>query len=109
MHAGAASALEYDALNRRVGRQDGPVWTEYVHDPGSHLLAELTRPVSGSWTTVREYAWLDGQPLAQLEYLQSRVAPYLYYVRPLPALVRQSPQRLSPARENRALRAECGL
>jgi RHS repeat-associated protein len=81
MHAGAASACEYDALNRRVARQDGTVWTEYVHDPGGNLLAELTGPATtgGTWATNREYAWLDGQPLAQLEYLQSRAAPYLYY------------------------------
>jgi RHS repeat-associated protein len=74
--------FEYDAMNRRVARQDGTVWTEYVHDPAGNLLAELTRPATagGTWATNREYAWVDGQPLAQVEYpTGGPVAGYTYY------------------------------
>jgi RHS repeat-associated protein len=62
--------FDYDAMNRRAARQDGSTWVEFVHDPAGHLLAEVTRPATqtGTWSTRREYAWLDGQPLAQLEY-----------------------------------------
>jgi RHS repeat-associated protein len=74
--------FEYDAMNRRVARQDGTIWTEYVPDPAGNLLAELARPATagGTWATNREYAWLDGQPLAQVEYpTGGPVAGYTYY------------------------------
>jgi RHS repeat-associated protein len=75
--------FHYDAMNRRVARQDGSGWIEYVHDPSANLLAEVTRPATagGAWSTKREYVWLDGQPLAQLEYPgpAGRTDGYTYY------------------------------
>jgi RHS repeat-associated protein len=68
--ASLSTWFEYDAFNRRAARQDGTTWVEYVHSPGGQLLAEVVRPATagGAWATRREYAWVDGQPLAQLEY-----------------------------------------
>lgn len=68
--ASVSARFEYDAFNRHAARQDGTAWTDFVHDPAGNLLAEVSRPStpSGAWTTRREYVWLDGRPLAQLEY-----------------------------------------
>ncbi len=81
--ASVSVRFEYDAFNRRAGRQDGSAWVEYVHDQEGHLLAELKRPATpaGAWSTVREYVWLEGQPLAQQEYPgpAGRTDGYTYY------------------------------
>ncbi len=63
--------FRYDARNRRVGRQDGTgPWKQYVFTPAGVPLAEMTMPTTsgGPWTLQREYVWLDGRPLAQIEY-----------------------------------------
>jgi RHS repeat-associated protein len=63
--------FRYDARNRRVGRQDGTgPWKQYVFTTAGVLLAEMTKPTTsgGAWSTQREYVWLDGRPLAQIEY-----------------------------------------
>lgn len=63
--------FRYDARNRRVGRQDGTgPWKQYVFTPAGVPLAEMTMPTTsgGAWTLQREYVWLDGRPLAQIEY-----------------------------------------
>jgi RHS repeat-associated protein len=72
---GALSAVtvrfEYDAWNRRAGRWDAASgWTEYVHDPGGRVLGELryVATAPGRLEAKRDYVWLDGKPLAQLEY-----------------------------------------
>lgn len=82
--AAVTTRFEYDALGRRAARQDGSTWVEYVHEPGGRLLAEVVRPAvaSGSWSTRREYVWLDGEPLAQLEYPgpAGRTDGWTYYV-----------------------------
>jgi RHS repeat-associated protein len=63
--------FRYDARNRRVARQDGAgPWKQYVFTYSGTLLAEMTKPVEsvGTWGVQREYVWLDGRPLAQVEY-----------------------------------------
>ena len=63
--------FRYDARNRRVGRQDGTgPWKQYVFTTAGVPLAELTRPTTsgGAWSPQRAYVWLDGRPLAQIEY-----------------------------------------
>lgn len=74
--------FRYDARNRRVARQDGAgPWKHYVFTPEGQLLSEVTKPSTsaGAWTTQREYVWLDGRPLAQIEYPGSTAAEgYVY-------------------------------
>jgi RHS repeat-associated protein len=61
--------FKYDARNRRIARQDAATgqWTYMVSDPSGNPLSELAL-VGGAWTRVRDYVWLDGRPLAQVEY-----------------------------------------
>jgi RHS repeat-associated protein len=61
--------FKYDAHGRRIARQN-PVtgrWTYVVSDRRGNPLSELEL-VNGAWTKVRDYVWLDGRALAQLEY-----------------------------------------
>jgi hypothetical protein len=63
--------FEYDAANRRAGRWDAAGgWTEYVHDPAGRVLGELryVATAPARLEAKRDYVWLDGKPLAQLEY-----------------------------------------
>jgi RHS repeat-associated protein len=63
--------FQYDAQHRRVARQDGTTaWKQHVLGPDGSPLSELSRPTTagGAWTPLRDYVWLDGKPLAQLEY-----------------------------------------
>lgn len=63
--------FQYDAQHRRVARRDGAAaWKQHVLGPDGSPLSELTRPTTagGAWTPLRDYVWLDGKPLAQLEY-----------------------------------------
>ncbi|HEY6910443.1 MAG TPA: RHS repeat-associated core domain-containing protein [Myxococcales bacterium] len=63
--------FQYDARNRRVARQDGTgPWKYWVLSPDGKTLAEMWKPTSsgGAWSVAREYVWLDGRPLAQVEY-----------------------------------------
>jgi RHS repeat-associated protein len=63
--------FRYDARNRRVARQDGTgPWKYWVFSPDGKPLAEMWKPTSsgGAWSVQREYVWLDGRPLAQVEY-----------------------------------------
>ncbi len=63
--------FRYDARNRRVGRQDGAgPWKQWAFTPDGSPLTELWKPTSsgGTWTIEREYVWLEGRPLAQVEY-----------------------------------------
>jgi RHS repeat-associated protein len=63
--------FRYDAQNRRVARQDGSgSWKQYISAPDGALLSELTPPIlsGGAWDAVRDYVWLDGKLIAQIEY-----------------------------------------
>jgi RHS repeat-associated protein len=62
--------FQYDAQHRRVARRDGTApWKQHVLGSDGSPLSELTRPTTagGAWTPLRDYVWLDGKPLAQLE------------------------------------------
>jgi RHS repeat-associated protein len=77
--------FRYDARGRRVARWLAATgeWTYFAFTPSGELLSEQTL-ASGSalpWRPVRDYVWLGGRPLAQMEHLvaaQPRV--YVYHV-----------------------------
>ncbi len=74
--------FQYDARNRRVARFTAATgeWTHFLHDPSGALLSEMKRtgdPLA-PWAKVRDYVWLDGRPLAQVEYVAG--VPHRYAV-----------------------------
>jgi RHS repeat-associated protein len=76
----AVARFKYDARNRRIARQEAASgqWTYTISDPSGSPLSELSL-VDGAWVKVRDYVWLDGRPLAQIEYPTSTTA-YAYYL-----------------------------
>jgi len=63
--------FRYDAWNRRVARQDGTgPWKHWVATQQGQPLEELQRPApaTSQWTVLRDYVWLEGRPIAQVEY-----------------------------------------
>jgi RHS repeat-associated protein len=69
---GAAARFKYDFRNRRIAswRATTNEWVYTVFDQAGQPLAELAKtsdPVN-PWRPVREYVWLDGRPIAQIEY-----------------------------------------
>jgi RHS repeat-associated protein len=75
----ALGRYKYDSRNRRVARQVGGQWTYVVSDGSGSPLSELAL-VDGSWTKVRDYVWLDGQLLAQVEYAGTQVHEYFAHL-----------------------------
>lgn len=75
--------FKYDAQGRRIARWVAATgqWTYFVFGPSGELLSELafTNDPSQPWMPLRDYVWLDGRPLAQLEYAPSLAAPRPYY------------------------------
>jgi RHS repeat-associated protein len=72
----ATARFRYDGRARRVARQVNGQWTHMVSDWSGNPLSELL--LTGStWTKVRDYVWLEGRLLAQVEYDGS--AAYTYY------------------------------
>jgi RHS repeat-associated protein len=67
--------FRYDALNRRIARWTGSTnaWTFIVSDSSGRPLGELgqTSDPVNPWQPIRDYVWLGGLPLAQIEYAQS--------------------------------------
>ena len=65
----AQARFRYDASNRRIARQEAATgqWSYTISDPSGNPLSELNL-VSGAWVKARDYVWLDGRPLAQVEY-----------------------------------------
>jgi RHS repeat-associated protein len=74
-----AASFRYDVQGRREARWLASTgeWTYFVHAQSGELLSEL-RVVNGTWRPVRDYVWLEGRPLAQIEY-GSGIAR-IYYV-----------------------------
>ncbi|MBU1986079.1 MAG: RHS domain-containing protein, partial [Proteobacteria bacterium] len=71
--AGAVVAeYGYDAGNRRIRKTVGAVTTHYLYDADNQLIAETL--VDG--TVLREYIYLDGEPIALNEY---QTNPGTYY------------------------------
>ncbi|RIX39396.1 MAG: hypothetical protein D3M94_22480, partial [Rhodocyclales bacterium GT-UBC] len=66
----ALGRFKYDARNRRVASQRGGVWTWTVFDLGGNPLSEFqqTENPAVPWAKVRDYLWLDGRLLGQVEY-----------------------------------------
>jgi len=62
----------YDSSNRRIRKTVGTVITHYLYDLNNQLIAETL--VDG--TVLREYIYLDGEPLALKEY---QTNPGTYY------------------------------
>jgi RHS repeat-associated protein len=64
--------FKYDARNRRIARWLAATnqWTHIVSDPSGNPLSELvqTGDPANPWARLRDYVWLDGKPLAQIEY-----------------------------------------
>ena len=62
----------YDSANRRISKTVGETTTHYLYDLNSQLIAETL--LDG--TPLREYIYLDGEPLALREY---ETNPGTYY------------------------------
>jgi len=62
----------YDAANRRIRKTVGAVTTHYLYDQNNQLIAET----SLDGTVLREYIYLDGEPIALREY---QTNPGTYY------------------------------
>ncbi|MFH0783494.1 MAG: RHS repeat-associated core domain-containing protein [Pseudomonadota bacterium] len=62
----------YDSSNRRIRKNAGTTSTHYLYDLGSQLIAEIL--VDG--TKLRDYIYLDGEPIAVKEY---QTTPGTYY------------------------------
>jgi RHS repeat-associated protein len=72
--------FRYDAMNRRVARQDASgQWTRFVFDGGGQPLGELASS-DGAWAPARDYVWLGSVPLAQIDYAAGGSAGTAYYV-----------------------------
>jgi RHS repeat-associated protein len=79
----ATVRFRYDSRNRRVARQDGGgTWKHWAHLPDGSPVAELLRPATSTahWVGLREYVWLEGRPLAQVEYPAPGMAGDVYSV-----------------------------
>jgi RHS repeat-associated protein len=76
--------FKYDHRNRRVAswRATTNEWVYTVFDQGWQPLAELakTNDPASPWRTVREYVWLDGKPVAQIEHDAATGAARTYAV-----------------------------
>jgi RHS repeat-associated protein len=77
--------FRYDSRNRRVARWlPSTGWTYFVNGPDGSPLGEatLTTDPAQPWSRQRDYVWLDGRPLAQVEYPGpvGSSAGYAYYV-----------------------------
>ena len=64
----------YDIQNRRFRKTVGSTTTYYLYNLEDQLIAEL----SGNGTVLREYVWLDGQPLVLAEYTGANAGVYFY-------------------------------
>ncbi len=62
----------YDSSNRRICKTLGGTTTHYLYDLNSQLIAETS--VAG--TPIREYIYLDGEPIAVKDY---QANPGIYY------------------------------
>jgi RHS repeat-associated protein len=75
----ALARFKYDSRNRRVARQKAGQWTYIVPDLAGRPLSELALLENGTLRNVRDYVWLDGQLLAQIEYAAADGSASVYY------------------------------
>lgn len=82
--ASVTARFKYDFRNRRVAswRAETGEWVYTVFDQGGQPLAELalTTDPANPWRPVREYVWLDGKPVAQIEHDAATGASRTYAV-----------------------------
>jgi len=70
--------FKYDAQNRRVARQlASGGWTYVVSGGRGEPISELSL-LSGSWQRGRDYVWLDGRPIVQVEFRGNGAADNYY-------------------------------
>ena len=62
----------YDIQNRRFRKTVGSTTTYYLYNLEDQLIAELL----GNGTVLREYVWLNGQPLVLAEYTGANSGVY---------------------------------
>jgi hypothetical protein len=60
------TSYSYDLQNRRAARTVGSTTTLYAFDSAGRIISEGTKSGT-SVTSLRDYVWLDGRPLAQVE------------------------------------------
>jgi len=67
----------YDPQNRRVARWSTAAgrWSYTAFDGAGNPLSEVALS-GGAWQPVRDYVWLDGKPLAQVEYAGGQESSY---------------------------------
>jgi RHS repeat-associated protein len=70
--SGTVATYGYDSSNRRIRKTVGSTTIHYLYDLNSQLIAETL--LDG--TPLREYIYLDGEPLALREY---QTSPGIYY------------------------------
>jgi RHS repeat-associated protein len=75
--------FKYDSRNRRAARwvASANTWVYTISDASGQPLSELGL-VNGNWIPLRDYVWLDGKPLVQIEYPGPAGSPqgYAYYI-----------------------------
>ncbi len=74
--AGLGVVYEYNALGQRISKTVAGQTTDYIYDLNGQLLAEIDRATG---ETLKEYLYLDGQPLALVDASQDG-SESLYYV-----------------------------
>jgi RHS repeat-associated protein len=65
-----SAQFRYDASGKRIARQTQGQWTYFFFDRSGSPLSEMSF-IGGSWRSARDYIWLDGRLLAQVEYAGS--------------------------------------
>jgi RHS repeat-associated protein len=83
--ASITAQFRYDFRGRRIARSPGATtpWTYTISDSAGKPLSEM-QLVSGTWQKIRDYVWLDGRPIAQVEYPgpsgSTQGYPYYYHL-----------------------------
>jgi len=71
-NSATVASYAYDSQNRRISKTVAGVTTHYIYDLNNQLIAETL----ADGTPLRDYFYLEGQPLAVREYQNN---PGLYY------------------------------
>ncbi len=70
--SGASTRLRYDEQNRRIAKLSpgrNIPWKYYAFSVDGNPTSEISRSLDGTrWSPLIDYIWLDGRPLAQLNY-----------------------------------------
>lgn len=70
--ATVTARFRYDSSNRRIARWSVETneWTHFISDGSGRILSEVRLAVTPTphWVSVRDYVWVDDEPVAQIEY-----------------------------------------